>query len=275
MKTRINKNNPKHSITNSLLGYSLIGMVLLQCAQGDQLLNTHLVDNEYEAHPHDLDRRILAGEVQTTTCIYTGKLKGQELVLDKGSGEELIGDRLLKLLEIKVTNMAGEEDLTACPPPTHIYHYKTPMASTNFVNGINSFADEKFDTSVATRKNELFRVGSATEYSKATLKIVITVCGNETIEPTTEEGLVDLKTGFGTNKYWVTKDGWFDTMFNLVNTDKGAGQSTECGFHEFDLRMDPNDPDQEALDDTPTHSPVLKITPRYNRFIAQEMLVSV
>ena len=94
------------------------------------------------------------------------------------------------------------------------------MASTNFESGINSFAEEKFDASEATRKNLLFRVGSATEYSKATLKIVITVCGKETIAPTDGEGLVDLKTGFGTNKYWVTKDGWFDTMFNLVNTDK-------------------------------------------------------
>jgi hypothetical protein len=93
-------------------------------------------------------------------------------------------------------------------------------------------------------------VGSATEYSKLIFKSVLTVCGAETIEATPGEGLVDLKTRFGTNKYWVTKDGWFDTMFTLANTDKGAGQSTKCGFHEFDLAVD--GPDQSALAETET-----------------------
>lgn len=53
-------------------------------------MNDPIVSN-YEAHPHDLHPRNLAGEVETTTCIYRGKKEGTELILDKGSTETLIG----------------------------------------------------------------------------------------------------------------------------------------------------------------------------------------
>lgn len=105
--------------------------------------------------------------------------------------------------------------------PTHIYVFKMPKV--NDFTDIRPFLEEKFDASNPIRTVLNFKVGSATEYSKLIFKSTITVCGAETIAPTDGQGLVDLKTRFGTNKYWVTKDGWFNTMFDLINN--GAGQS--------------------------------------------------
>ena len=93
----------------------------------------------------------------------------------------------------------------------------------------------------------------------------MTICGLEEIVATDGVEKISL-TKYGTNKFWISKDGFFEEMFSLTND--GTGQSKKCGITEFRLKAEePKNLDGEF--------PVVMITPKFNDYIFQELVVSV
>ena len=114
-----------------------------------------------------------------------------------------------------IEKATGAENKDLCPI-THIYDVESPFGSPVKKTLL---LEETHDANTPGTTAMQFRIGSDTEYGSFQ-KASLTVCGLEEIVATDGAEEISL-TKYGTNKFWISKDGFFEEMFTVTND--GAG----------------------------------------------------
>ena len=212
-------------------------------------------------------RRQLEGEIESVLCTYEvswpGKDKNKDPSFTVPRSEEPVNIRKLFLdyFTMKgIEKATGVENTELCAI-THIYDVESPFGKPTKKT---LFSEDTHDANTPGTTIMNFRIGSDTEYGKYQ-KASLTVCGLEEILAT--DGVEEISlTKYGTNKFWISKDGFFEEMFTVAND--GDGQSSKCVITQFKLTA-------EVPDNLEGEFPVVKITPKFNNYIFQELVVSV